>query len=95
MFSPRDLGHGKNAQRPSTGARRRPKQQAVAFSECYLSDKVTLYCIFNRPSLKGGLRMSAGQKKPDIVVVVVVVSKFEIRDVWLIQPISRGGQSSK
>ena len=48
-----------------------------------------------RPSLKGGLRMSAGQNKPDVVVVVVVVSKFEIRDVWLIQPISRGGQSSK
>ena len=38
--------------------------------------------------------MSAGQKNPD-VVVVVVVSKFDIRDVWLIQPISRGGQSSK
>ena len=44
--------------------------------------------------------MSAGQKKRDIVVVVglvvvVVVSEFEIRDVWLIQPCSRDRQSRK
>ena len=53
-----------------------------------------------RPSLKGGLCMSAGQKNHDVVVVVVlvvvvVVSKFEIRDVWLIQPCSRDRQSRK
>ena len=45
-----------------------------------------------RPSMKGGLCMSAGQKNRDVVVlvvVVVVVSKFKIRDVWLIQPCSR------
>ena len=47
-----------------------------------------------RPSLKGGLCMSAGQKNRD-VVVVVVVAKFEIREVWLIQPCSRDGQSIK
>ena len=29
------------------------------------------------------------------VVDVVGVSKFEMRDVWLIHPISRGGQSRK
>ena len=38
--------------------------------------------------------MSAGQKKRD-VLLVVVVAKFEIRDVWLIQPYSRNGQSIK
>ena len=36
--------------------------------------------------------MSPGQKKP--LEVVVGVSKFEIRDIWLIQPISKGKQSS-
>ena len=41
-----------------------------------------------RPSLKGGLCMSAGD-------VCLSVSKFEIRDVWLIQPCSRDGQSIK
>ena len=35
--------------------------------------------------------MSAGQKNRD-VVVVVVVAKFEIREVWLIQPYFRVGQ---
>ena len=40
--------------------------------------------------------MSAGQNKSDVVLVlVVVVSKFEIRDVWLIQPCSMDGQSIK
>ena len=38
--------------------------------------------------------MSDGPKKCD-VAVVVVVSKFEIRDVWLIQPCSGDGQSIK
>ena len=46
------------------------------------------------PSLKGGLCMSAGPKKCD-VAVVVVGSKFEIREVWLIQPCSGDGQSIK
>ena len=59
--------------------------------------RLALYII--RPSLKRGLCMSAGQKTRDVAVVtvvtVVVVAKFEIRDVWLIQPCSRVGQSIK
>ena len=55
----------------------------------------SVHCTVNkdlvRPSLKGGLCMSAGQKNP----VIVEVSKFDIRDVWGIQPYFRVGQSIK
>ena len=45
-----------------------------------------------RPVLKEGLCMSAGQKKN---FDVAIVSKFDIRDVWLIQPYFRVGKLIK